>query len=69
MMDSKNNNILRVYQTEAQAKRNYDKISRFYDCFARGFESNYRNMALEQSNIKGGETVLEICIGQSLLKQ
>jgi len=51
-MDSKNNNILRVYRTKAQAKRNYDKISHFYDCFAGGFESNYRNMALEQLNIK-----------------
>lgn len=68
-MDSKNTNILRVYRTKAQAKRNYDKISHFYDCFAGGFESNFRNMALEQLNIKGGETVLEICIGQSLLKQ
>jgi ubiquinone/menaquinone biosynthesis C-methylase UbiE len=68
-MDSKNTNILRVYRTKAQAKRNYDKISHFYDCFAGGFESNYRNMALDQLNIKFGETVLEICIGQSLLKQ
>jgi ubiquinone/menaquinone biosynthesis C-methylase UbiE len=65
-MDSKNTNILRVYRTKAQAKRNYDKISHFYDCFAGGFESNYRNMALEQLNIKGGETVLEIVVGINL---
>jgi len=63
MMDSKNNNILRVYRTKAQAKRNYDKISRIYDCFAGGFESHYRNIGLEQLNIKGGETVLEIGFG------
>ena len=62
-MDSKNHNILRVYRTKAQAKKNYDKISRFYDCFAGGFESHYRNIGLEQLNIKGGETVLEIGFG------
>jgi len=62
-MDSKNHHVLRVYRTKAQAKRNYDKISRFYDCFAGGFESHYRNIGLEQLNIKGGETVLEIGFG------
>ena len=62
-MDSKNNNILRVYRTKAQAKKNYDKISPFYDCFAGGFESNYRNIALDHLNIQNGETVLEIGFG------
>ena len=62
-MDSKNHNVLRVYRTKAQAKKNYDKISHFYDCFAGGFESNYRNMALDQLNIKSGETILEIGFG------
>ena len=62
-MDSKNHHVLRVYRTKAQAKRNYDKISRFYDCFAGGFESHYRNIGLERLNIKGGESVLEIGFG------
>ena len=62
-MDSNNHNILRVYRTKAQAKKNYDKISRFYDCFAVGFESHYRNIGLDQLNIKSGETVLEIGFG------
>lgn len=62
-MDSKNRHVLRVFRTKAQAKRNYDKISRFYDCFAGGFESHYRNIGLEYLNIKGGETVLEIGFG------
>jgi len=62
-MDSKNHHVLRVYRTKVQAKRNYDKISRFYDCFAGGFESHYRNIGLELLNIKGGETVLEIGFG------
>jgi demethylmenaquinone methyltransferase/2-methoxy-6-polyprenyl-1,4-benzoquinol methylase len=62
-MDSKNRHVLRVYRTKAQAKKNYDKISHFYDCFAGGFESHYRNIGVEQLNIKGGETVLEIGFG------
>src|SRR5664280_54815 len=62
-MDSKNTNILRVYRTKAQAKKNYDKISPFYDCFAGGFESNYRNIALDHFNIQNGEIVLEIGFG------
>jgi ubiquinone/menaquinone biosynthesis C-methylase UbiE len=62
-MASKNHNILRVYRTKSQAKRNYDRISRFYDYFAGGFESHYRNIGLELLNIKSGETVLEIGFG------
>ncbi len=62
-MDSKNYNILRVYRSKARAKKNYDKISHFYICFAGGFESNYRNMALDQLNMKSLETVMEIGFG------
>jgi len=62
-MNSNNHKVLRVYRTKSQAKKSYDKISHFYDYFAGGFESNYRNMALEQLNIKKGETVLEIGFG------
>jgi ubiquinone/menaquinone biosynthesis C-methylase UbiE len=62
-MNSNNYKVLRVYRTKSQAKKSYDKISHFYDYFAGGFESNYRNMALEQLNIKNGETVLEIGFG------
>ena len=62
-MDSNNHNILRVYRTKSQAKKSYDKISHFYDCFAGGFESNYRSKALDLLNIKRGETVLEIGFG------
>ena len=62
-MNSNNYNVLRVYRTKSQAKKSYDKISHLYDYFAGGFESNFRNMALEQLNIKSGETVLEIGFG------
>ena len=62
-MNSKNDRILRVHRTNAQAKESYDKISRFYDYFAGVLEKKYRNMALEWLNIKRGETVLEIGFG------
>ncbi len=62
-MDSKNRKVLRVYRTKAQAKKAYDKISRFYDYFAGVFEKKYRNRALELLDIKRGEIVLEIGFG------
>jgi len=58
-----NQKVLRVHRTKAQAKESYDKISRFYDYFAGIFEKKYRDMALNQLNIKRGETVLEIGFG------
>ncbi|NJE85946.1 methyltransferase domain-containing protein [Thermococcus sp. CX2] len=61
-MNSKNRKVLRVYRTKAQAKKAYDKISRFYDCFA-FLEKKYRDRALELLDIKKGETVLEIGFG------
>jgi demethylmenaquinone methyltransferase/2-methoxy-6-polyprenyl-1,4-benzoquinol methylase len=62
-MNSRNDRILRVHRTKAQAKESYDKMSRYYDYFAGVFEKKYRNVALERLNIKGGETVLEIGFG------
>lgn len=62
-MNLKNDRILRVNRTKAQAKESYDKISRFYDCFAGIFEKKYRNMALDRLSIKRGETILEIGFG------
>ena len=62
-MNSNNHNVLRVRRTKAQAKKSYDRISHFYDFFAGGFESKYRNLALQQLNIETGEIVLEIGFG------
>ncbi|WP_202795441.1 class I SAM-dependent methyltransferase [Thermococcus barophilus] len=53
----------RVYRTKAQAKKTYDRISRFYDYFAGVFEGKYRDRALELLDIKKGEIVLEIGFG------
>ena len=62
-MSSKDGRILRVHRTKTQAKESYDKISRFYDPFARVLEKKHRNMALQRLKIRRGETVLEIGFG------
>ncbi len=62
-MNSKNGRILRVHRTKTQAKKSYDKISRFYDIFTGVFEKKYRTMALKRLNINKGETVLELGFG------
>lgn len=62
-MTSKNHEVLRVCRTKAQAKKAYDKISRFYDYFAGVFEKKYRDRTLELLGIKKGEIVLEIGFG------
>ena len=69
-MNSKYHQVLRVYRTKAQAKKSYDKISRFYDYFTGIFEKKYRNMAFERLNLERGEIVLEIGFGTgNCLKQ
>jgi len=58
-----NKEILRVYRTKEQAERTYDKISRIYDLITGPFERKFRGMALNQLDVKEGETVLEIGFG------
>ncbi|MGO9776465.1 MAG: class I SAM-dependent methyltransferase [Terracidiphilus sp.] len=62
-MNSNFQAALRVNRTKIQAKNSYDRMSRYYDFFAGGFEQNYRNLALDRLNIARGETVLEIGFG------
>ena len=55
--------ILPVQRTKAQARQNYDRISRFYDCFAGPFEKRYTDLALDALDIKKDAAVLEIGCG------
>ncbi|ASJ07277.1 hypothetical protein [Thermococcus pacificus] len=54
--------VSRVCRTQEEAKKLYDRISRFYDLFAFP-EGKYRERALELLSIKTRETVLEIGFG------
>jgi len=58
-----NKEILRVYRTKEQAKRTYDEISGIYDLITGPFERKFRDMGLNQLDVKEGETVLEIGFG------
>ena len=62
-MNSKEDSVLRVYRTKAQAQRTYDRISRFYDYCAGLFEAKHRDRALARLSVTAGETVLEIGFG------
>ena len=55
--------VLPVPRTKEEAKRFYDRISRFYDFLTAAFERKYAEMALEYLSVKEGETVLEIGFG------
>ena len=55
--------ISRVYRSKDDAKKAYDKMSRFYDYFAGVFEKKYRDMTLQQLSIGKGEQVLELGFG------
>ena len=55
--------ILPVPRIKGEAKRTYDRISRYYDYLAEPFERKYAERALEHLSIGKGETVLEIGFG------
>jgi demethylmenaquinone methyltransferase/2-methoxy-6-polyprenyl-1,4-benzoquinol methylase len=61
--DNNSSKILRVYRSKEEAKKSYDKISKFYDYFAGIFEKKYRDMALKELRINKGEIVLEVGFG------
>lgn len=55
--------ILPVARTKEEAKRLYDRISRFYDYLTAISERKYAEKALDHLSIEEGETVLEIGFG------
>jgi demethylmenaquinone methyltransferase/2-methoxy-6-polyprenyl-1,4-benzoquinol methylase len=61
--ESKASQILPVTRTKEEAKRSYDRISRYYDYLTGAFERKYAQMALERLSVSEGETVLEIGFG------
>jgi ubiquinone/menaquinone biosynthesis C-methylase UbiE len=55
--------ILRVFQSKAETKAFYDKISHVYDLLAEHSEGPVRRAGLEKLNARPGEKVLEIGFG------
>ena len=55
--------ILPVVRTKEEAKRLYDRISKFYDYLTSSSERKYAQKALDHLSIEEGETVLEIGFG------
>lgn len=61
--ESMGSGILPVPRTKEEAKRFYDRISKYYDYLTVVFERKYVEMALEHLSILEGEIVLEIGFG------
>lgn len=55
--------ISRVIRPRAQAARNYDRLSRWYDGLAGSSEKKYRNLGLQMLDAQDGEHILEIGFG------
>jgi demethylmenaquinone methyltransferase/2-methoxy-6-polyprenyl-1,4-benzoquinol methylase len=55
--------ILRVYQSRAETRAFYDKISKFYDLLAEHAEAPVRKAGLQMLDTREGERVLEIGFG------
>jgi ubiquinone/menaquinone biosynthesis C-methylase UbiE len=52
----------RIAMSRQEAKANYDRLSKYYDLFAR-FERKYREAGLRKLNVGERETVLEVGFG------
>jgi ubiquinone/menaquinone biosynthesis C-methylase UbiE len=61
--ESQAQTILPVSRTKDEAKRFYDRISKFYDYLTGSLEQDYARRALNRLSIEKGETVLEIGFG------
>jgi demethylmenaquinone methyltransferase/2-methoxy-6-polyprenyl-1,4-benzoquinol methylase len=62
-MRTEKKEILRVYRTKAQAKKYYDRMSRFYGFLSGIFEKKYRDAGLELLGVRRGEAAVEIGFG------
>ncbi len=61
--DAEHHKILRVFQSKAETKAFYDKISHVYDLLAEHSEGPVRRAGLEKLDAQPGEKVLEIGFG------
>jgi demethylmenaquinone methyltransferase/2-methoxy-6-polyprenyl-1,4-benzoquinol methylase len=61
--ETRDSAVLPVTRSKEEAKRLYDRISKFYDYFTGAIQRKYEEMALDQLAVKEGETVLEIGFG------
>jgi len=60
---SRNPDILPVPRSKVEAKRLYDRLSRFYDCLTSTFERKHTETGLVCLSVGEGEIVLEIGFG------
>ena len=58
--------ISRVFRSKQQAKSAYDRISRWYDLLAGGFESAHRDAGVRTLAPSEGDVILEIGFGAGL---
>ncbi len=63
IMAQKERRIAPVTRSREQARRAYDRTSRWYDLLAGGIEARYRNAALEMLAAVRGDVVLELGFG------
>lgn len=62
-MTNKIETISRVTRSKQDARKAYNKLSRWYDVFAGSYENKYTETAVNSLAIKSGERVLEIGFG------
>ena len=65
-MPNSNRLVSPVTRTKDQARSTYNRISRWYDLIAGGFERRYRDAALRMLAPGDGDIILEIGSGTGL---